>query len=178
MKILDELLPGCYVIDCDSSIDNRGIFVKTYHEKSLNQCGIDFQIKETFYSVSARNVIRGMHFQEPPFAHNKIVLCAKGEALDVIVDLRKGRDFGRTASVKLNDINNLMIYVPKGLAHGFLAMTDNCLMLYSTDVQHVKESDKGIRWDTFDFNWGTGPFILSERDRLHSDLHTFVTPFI
>ena len=177
MKIIDELLAGCYVIHTDTSSDKRGIFVKTYDEKSLNACGIEFQIKETFYSVSNRNVIRGMHFQEPPFAHNKIVQCARGEALDVLVDLRKGVDFGRTESVKLDDKNNLMIYIPKGLAHGFLATTDNCLMLYSTDFRYVKENDKGVRWDTLKFDWGIGPFILSERDRLHPDLQTFGTPF-
>lgn len=178
MKIIDEPLTGCYVIESDSSVDHRGKFVKTFHENGMNECGIEFQVKETFFSVSARNVIRGMHFQEPPFAHNKLIHCAQGAALDVLVDLRKGRDFGRIASIELNQNNKLMIYVPIGLAHGFLAMMDNCLMMYSTDFQHVKEGDKGIKWNTLNFNWGAGPFILSERDRQHPDLQNFATPFV
>ena len=178
MKIIDELLTGCYVIELDSSADHRGHFVKTFHEKGMTEFGIDFHIKETFFSFSARNVIRGMHFQAPPFAHNKRVQCAQGGAIDVVLDLRKGRDFGRIASVQLNQNNKLMIYVPIGLAHGFLATTDNCLMLYSTDVEHVKASDNGIRWDTFNFDWGEGPFILSERDKAHPEIANFSTPFV
>lgn len=177
MKIIDELLVGCFLIDPEPVHDERGYFVKTFDDEKLKECGIKFEVKDTYYSVSHKNVIRGMHFQEPPHAHGKIVQCARGEALDVLLDLRSGSDFGRCTSIILNANNRFMVYAPLGLAHGFLSTRNDTLMLYSTDSIHKRNFDKGVRWDSFNFQWGKEPFILSERDRVLPSLSEIRTSF-
>ena len=164
MKILDELLSGCYLIDPGPIKDRRGYFVKTFDQEKLKACGIEFEVKDAYYSVSRRNVIRGMHFQTRPYAHGKLVQCAKGEVLDVLLDVRPGPDFGRSASVVLDSQNRYMVFAPIGLAHGFLSKKNDSLMVYSTSSIHKPDNDSGIRWDSFKFNWGKGPFIISDRD--------------
>lgn len=164
MKILDELLSGCYLIDPEPVRDRRGYFVKTFDHEKLKEIGIKFEVKDTYFSVSHRNVIRGMHFQEHPSAHGKLVQCVRGGALDVLLDLRPGTDFGRSTSIVLNAKNKYMVFAPIGLAHGFLSVKNNSLMLYSTSSIHKPVYDKGVRWDSFNFNWGNGPFLISDRD--------------
>jgi len=177
MKIIDELLAGCFLIDPEPVHDERGYFVKTFDDEKLKECGINFEVKDTYYSVSNKNVIRGMHFQDPPYAHGKIVHCARGEALDVLLDLRSGSDFGRSTSIILNSKNRFMVYAPIGLAHGFLSAKNETLMFYSTDSIHKRDFDKGVRWDSFNFRWGKESFILSERDRVLPGLSEIRTSF-
>ncbi|MBT8563250.1 dTDP-4-keto-6-deoxy-D-glucose epimerase [Polynucleobacter paneuropaeus] len=177
MKLERELLSGCYLMGCDSFEDLRGTFVKTYHENLYTELGISFTMREEYYSFSKKDVIRGMHFQSPPFDHEKIVSCIQGAVLDVLLDLRRGNGYGSVASVELNGGDRQLIYIPKGIAHGFLSLESNSLMLYKTSVVHTPENDLGIRWDSFGFNWGIERPVLSARDQQHSELGKFQTPF-
>lgn len=177
MKILKELLPGCWLLQPQRFEDARGVFVKTYHEDLCQSLGVSLEIREEFYSVSRRDVLRGMHFQLPPHAHDKLVYCTQGAVKDVLVDLRQGPGYGRVASAVLSGENAHLIFIPKGIAHGFAALSDEALMLYKTSTVHAPQADCGIRWDSFGFDWGIAAPLLSARDQQHDALADFVSPF-
>ena len=124
MKILKELLPGCFLLQPKRVEDQRGYFVKTYHEGINQALCTNLIIREEFYSVSHKGVIRGMHFQLQPHEHDKLVYCTRGTVRDVLLDLRKGLGYGRVASVELSGESSNLIFIPKGIAHGFAALTD------------------------------------------------------
>ena len=177
MEILKELLPGCFLLQPKRFEDSRGSFVKTYHEGLCKTLGVNLEIREEFYSVSRKNVIRGMHFQLPPHEHDKLVNCTRGVVCDVLLDLRKGPGYGGVASVELSGEDSRLVFMPKGIAHGFSALTDEALMLYKTSTVHAPESDCGIRWDSFGFDWGMPMPIISTRDQQHNLFANFESPF-
>ncbi|QBJ78423.1 dTDP-4-dehydrorhamnose 3,5-epimerase family protein [Aquitalea sp. USM4] len=175
MKIIEELLPGCLLMEPQIFTDHRGEFVKTFHDDTMHSLGVDFNLHEEFYSVSHKNVLRGMHFQSEPHAHAKIVYCLTGAVMDVLLDLRSGQYFGKTRSATLSGSNKRILYIPPGIAHGFLSLQDHSLMMYKTDVHHVPAADCGIRWDSFGFDWGISQPLLSERDMAHPTLSQFAS---
>ena len=151
--------------------------MKTYHEGLFLALGVNLDIREEFFSLSHENVVRGMHFQLPPHEHDKLVYCTHGVVMDVLLDLRKGPGYGKVAFTELSAENGHIVFIPKGVAHGFAALSDETLMLYKTSTVHAPEADCGIRWDSFGFDWGiTGP-IISARDQQHSLFGDFVSPF-
>lgn len=159
--------------------DRRGAFVKTFHEGEYRRAGIDFTLAEQYFSVSKKNVIRGMHFHVPPHAHAKLVYCISGAVIDVIVDLRKGSPtYGECASYELTADRYNMLYIPVGLAHGFRALTDDTVMVYNVSTTYDRESDMGIRWDSIGFDWRIDNPIMSDRDRSFPPLQKFNSPFV
>lgn len=177
MEILKELLPGCFLLKPKRVEDPRGVFIKTYHEGLYRELGIKMEIREEFYSVSRKGVVRGMHFQLPPHEHDKLVYCTRGVVHDVLLDLRKGSGYGQVASVDVSEVNGHIIFIPKGVAHGFVSLTDEALMLYKTSTVHMPESDCGILWNSFGFDWGMDMPVLSARDEQHQALAEFSSPF-
>ena len=177
MNVLDEPLAGCLLVQPRKIEDQRGYFVKTYHEELSAALGMRLDMREEFYSNSHKNVLRGMHFQLPPHAHDKLVYCSRGQVCDVVLDLRKGRDYGRYAAVTLNEENAYMLFIPKGVAHGFVSLCENSVMLYKTSTVHAPDSDCGIRWDSFGYEWGVEQPIISVRDSQHLALDNFHSPF-
>jgi dTDP-4-dehydrorhamnose 3,5-epimerase len=178
MKLIDEPLPGAKVLQPSTAEDERGLFVKTFHEKQLTSHGISLQVQEEFFTISHRGVLRGMHFQIPPHAHRKLIYCVRGQVLDVLLDLRRDSiTFGRSVGLSLSAKNRHIIYVPAGIAHGFLSMEDNSSLIYKTDAVHAPESDLGIHWDSFGFVWPIPPSIVSPRDARHPRLEDFSSPF-
>lgn len=177
MEVLKELLPGCFLLRPMHFEDQRGSFVKTYHEGLCKTLGVNLDIQEEFYSVSRKDVIRGMHFQLPPHEHDKLVYCTRGAVTDVLLDLRTGPGYGRVVSAELSGKNAHLVFIPKGIAHGFAALTDETLMLYKTSTAHAPEADCGIRWDSFGFDWDIAEPIISARDQQHSLFADFVSPF-
>jgi dTDP-4-dehydrorhamnose 3,5-epimerase len=182
MRILQTLLPDTFLLQTDQSEDARGNFRKTYHLDTFKKLGIEFEIHEEFYSFSKKNVLRGMHFQLPPNQHEKLVYCANGEVLDVLLDLRKEFNYGQVVATKLSSTNGHMIFIPKGVAHGFLSLTDDAMVVYKTSTVHNPKSDMGILWSSFNFDWFSSlsdPItpILSERDKCHPSFSTFISPF-
>ena len=170
-------VPGLVVIDVKVFRDNRGGFVKTFHRDQFAANGLDFVPSEEFYSSSALGVLRGMHFQMPPMAHSKLVYCVKGSVLDVVVDLRKGENFGVYHSEILAEDNNRMLFIPCGCAHGFLATSNDATLIYKTDTVYSPECDAGILWDSFGFRWPESKPVLSARDGGHPPLSDFKSPF-
>jgi dTDP-4-dehydrorhamnose 3,5-epimerase len=177
MEQITELLPGCFLLKPKKLEDPRGCFVKTYHAGLFKELGVKLDIREEFYSISHKSVIRGMHFQLPPNAHEKLVYCTRGAVLDVLLDLRHGKGYGRVASAPLTGENCHLIYIPRGIAHGFVALQDESLMLYKTSTVHAPESDSGIHWDSFGFDWGVNQPMVSDRDAIHPPIEKFLSPF-
>lgn len=178
MKVVSELLPGVKLLESPAFGDVRGEFVKTFHAVVFEGAGIPFTSRESFYSSSRRGVIRGMHFQLPPHAHNKLVYCVTGRVLDVVVDLRRtSPTFKRVAMAELSRVNRRQMYVPIGVAHGFMALEDDSILVYNTDTVHAPAHDAGVRWNTLDFDWGVTDAIVSARDAGFPTLEEFHSPF-
>jgi dTDP-4-dehydrorhamnose 3,5-epimerase len=178
MELVPTKLPGLQLIRPRIFRDERGSFVKTFHADQFRELGLDFEPREEFFSTSAKNVLRGMHFQLPPVAHAKLVYCIAGSVLDVVLDLRKNSPtFGRSCAQELSAANREMFFIPVGFAHGFLALEDGATMVYQTSTVHSPSHDAGVRWDSFGFDWPAKFPVLSERDKKFPALRDFSSPF-
>jgi dTDP-4-dehydrorhamnose 3,5-epimerase/CDP-3, 6-dideoxy-D-glycero-D-glycero-4-hexulose-5-epimerase len=178
MKIIDTGFEGLYLLEGNVFEDLRGLFLKTFNQSVFSDLGLETNYKERYYSKSHKNVIRGMHFQIPPFDHIKIVNVLQGSILDVVVDLRKKSPTYKTYfSIELNDNNGRFLYIPKGFAHGFKALTDNAIVEYNQTTEYSKECDCGIRWDSFGFDWQVSNPVISERDSNFQSLNDYSSPF-
>ena len=119
-----------------------------------------------------------MHFQTPPHDHEKIAYCMQGRVLDVVVDLRKNSStYGQHVALELDAARGHGLFIPKGMAHGFLALTESVLMAYKVTTVYASSNDAGIHWDSFGLNWGVKQPIVSTRDRAHPAFEDFISPF-
>lgn len=177
-KIEDTLLTGCKLIKPRIHKDSRGFFVKTYHNEAFASLGLAGNFAEIYYSKSRKDVLRGMHFQLPPADHEKLVTCIAGRVLDVALDLRRNSPtYGKHFAVHLTDEEGKMLYLPRGFAHGFLALSNEATLLYHVTSVYVPECDAGILWNSAGIDWGISTPILSERDRHFPPLAEFKSPF-
>lgn len=173
---------GAYLIDSAFSDDNRGSFTKLFEKEAFRESGIDFNCSESFVSCSDKNVVRGLHFQSfRPQA--KLVSVIFGKIYDVIVDLRKGSNtYGQWRGYYLSSENHRSLLVPKGFAHGFLALRDNTSVLYQCDGAYDKDSDTGILFCDKDIavNWQTevSKLIVGQRDRGLMTFKEFESNFV
>jgi len=171
-------LPGCVELMLPRSEDTRGGFLKLFHRGAFATLGLETDIAEVFCTTSRRHVIRGLHFQTPPHAHAKLVVCLDGAVQDVALDLRRGSpSYGRHATVELSASAGNALYLPMGFAHGFCALSEASTVLYLTSGEHAPEHDAGVAWDSAGIAWATDAPILSARDRAHPALADFDTPF-
>lgn len=165
MIITETCIPGVFIIETDIYEDKRGIFIKTFNYTIFKEKGLEYDFKESFYSISKRGVVRGMHFQMPPYDYAKLVYATSGRIIDVVLDIRKGLPtYGKYISVELSAENGKCIYISRGCAHGFLALEDNSTVIYLQTKEYSPEHDKGVRWDSFGMNWEIEKPILSSRD--------------
>ena len=161
---------GAYIINSYSTEDNRGSFVKNFEKDIFAKHGVTFDCSESFISVSDKNVIRGMHFQLH-HPQSKLVGVISGKVYDVIVDLRKESiSFGKWVGVYLSSENKTSLFIPRGCAHGFIALTNNSIVSYMCDGKYDKETDTGILYCDNDINikWPINDLsqaILGERDK-------------
>ena len=173
MTLSETEIAGLLVISYKKFTDNRGNFVK-----SFQQSKISMNIAESFYSISSKDVIRGMHFQQPPYDHSKLVFVICGKITDVVIDLRKNsKTFGQYLSISLSADNNKAIYIPSGFAHGFIAEEDNTITNYFVSSEYNSKADSGVRWNSFGFDWGISDPIVSDRDQAFPLLSDFSSPF-
>ncbi|MCC3153812.1 dTDP-4-dehydrorhamnose 3,5-epimerase [Hymenobacter sp. BT770] len=146
------------------SHDKRGIFVKTFHAGAFREHGLAVDFRESYYSVSHKDVVRGMHFQLPPYEHDKLVYVTQGRILDVIVDLRSSSPFYlQFAAIELKEHVNA-VYIPRGFAHGFLTLSNTATVVYNVNSVYEATADSGIRWDTIGFSWPVRTPVVSDRD--------------
>ena len=177
MASIHEILPKVRYVKLEKLEDVRGSFIKTYTPHLYHRYLREFEMREEFYTVSKKNVIRGMHFQLPPDDHEKVVFCSAGSARDVMLDLRLGKGYGKFVDIHLSGEEPGLLFMPKGIAHGYRALEDNTNMVYKTSSEYAPESDTGILWNSFGYDWGPAVPILSDRDQLLSSFEDFKTPF-
>lgn len=179
MEITPSKITGCYELQPNILWDDRGRFVKVFHQGVFAKHGLETCFAEEYYSVSQRGVLRGMHFQTPPMDHTKMVYCIAGAVLDVVVDLRLGSPtYGEFVQFDLNAEKGNIVYIPPGLAHGFYALSDSATLIYKVTTVYSPEHDSGILWDSAGIPWPDSAPILSTRDKGFPALKNFVTPFI
>jgi dTDP-4-dehydrorhamnose 3,5-epimerase len=176
-EILPTSIDGVKLLKSKVHLDARGSFLKTFHAGLFVANGMDFTPREQFFSISKKNVLRGLHFQLPPSAHAKLVFCTSGRILDVVLDLRRGRNSRRVHSCELGTEGGEMLFIPKGCAHGFLALEENSTVFYLTDSEHDPGRDSGILWNSIGFDWGISDPALSQRDAAFPELAEFSSPF-
>jgi len=178
MLIKERKLKGVFEIGLVPHEDHRGFFVRTYDDKLFSSYGLHRDWVQENHSYSKRKgTLRGLHFQFPPHAETKLVRAVSGEIYMAFVDLRKGLStFGQWDGVILSEDNKKMLYIPKGLALGMCALTDNCTLLYKMDEYYMPESQGTIRWDDPDIgiDWPVGNPILSEKDSKAKSFKEFV----
>ena len=170
MIFIKTIIPDVYILEPPVFEDYRGYFLESFNLEKFqeNVCSIKFvQDNE---SKSTKGVLRGLHFQKPPFSQAKLVRCIEGRVMDVAVDIRKGSlTYGKHVAVELSGKNKRQLFVPRGFAHGFAVLSESAIFAYKVDNDYAPVSDCGIRWNDIDLNidWGlTDQNIqLSEKDK-------------
>lgn len=171
-------LPGVVELLPKLHRDERGDFIKTHHAPSFAALGLPFVLAEEYVTTSRHGVVRGLHLQTPPFEHAKIVYCAAGEALDVVLDVRLGSPaFGQHARFTLSAERGNVLYIPPGLAHGFCVTGESATLVYKVSSIHAPDHDTGVRWDSAGIDWPSTAPIVSARDKALPSLAAFVSPF-
>ena len=182
MEIIKTAIEGVVIIQPRIFEDARGYFFESFSQREFDEklCPITFvQDNE---SKSSYGVMRGLHFQRPPFTQSKLVRCVKGAVLDVAVDIRKGSPtYGQHVAVELTEDNHLSIFIPKGFAHGFSVLSETAVFQYKCDEFYHPEADGGISIldDSLGIDWRipVEKAILSDKDTRHSLLRDFDSPF-
>jgi dTDP-4-dehydrorhamnose 3,5-epimerase len=180
MIIEKNHIEGLLVIKPEVFEDERGYFFESYNEERFRKLGIDVKFMQDNESKSGKSVLRGLHFQVPPFEQGKLVRVIRGAVLDVAVDLRKSSPtYGKWASIELSEKNKWMYWIPAGFAHGFLTLEENTIFFYKCTQVYNKESEKGISWNDTDLkiDWGTVNPLVSEKDKTAGKFRDFVSPF-
>lgn len=179
MKIVDTNISGLKVIEPNKFEDTRGIFVKTFNNDFFKDNGLNIEIKETYYSISHQDVVRGMHFQTPPFDHIKLVYVPNGKIIDVVLDIRKNSStYGKYFDISLSGENGKILVIPRGLAHGFKSLEDNTNVTYMQTTCYAPNNDGGVKFDSFGYDWLINNPKLSDRDLSFKELSEFDSPFI
>ena len=165
-------ISGLRVIEPDVHVDGRGYFAETYNAQRYADAGIDAVFVQDNESRSSKGVVRGLHWQAAPHTQAKLVRVVSGAVLDVLVDVRKGSPtFGRHVSVYLSGENHKQVFVPRGLAHGFIALEDDTVFSYKCDNLYCPEAERGLKFDdpALGIEWPDvgGPMGLSEKDLRH-----------
>jgi len=179
MEIRKTSIEGCYEILPKVFQDERGKLIKTFHVNTFESLGLGIKFDEEYYSISAKGVLRGLHFQIPPEAHIKCVTCIKGKIFDVVVDLRKGSpSYKQHFTTILEETEGKMLYIPKGCAHGFYVLEDQSIFLNRSSSPFSAAHDMGIRWDSCGIQWPDTEPTLSEKDKGMISLEDFDSPFV
>ena len=171
MQVIDTILEGVKIIIPKVFLDDRGYFFESFNDKEFREKVCNTTFVQDNQSKSCRGTLRGLHWQAPPFAQSKLVRVTKGAVIDVAVDVRVGSPtFGKHVSVKLSDENNFQLFIPRGFAHGFIALTDDVIFQYKCDNLYNKESERAVRWDSINWNleeYNIETLLLSDKDKVH-----------
>lgn len=182
MNIIQTSIPGVVIIEPRLFKDDRGYFFESFSERDFNAQVREVKFVQDNESMSSYGVMRGLHFQRPPFTQSKLVRCVKGAVLDVAVDIRKGSPtYGQHVAVELTEENHRQFFVPRGFAHGFAVLSETAIFQYKCDNFYHPEADGGISIldDSLGIDWHipTDHAILSEKDTKHPLLKDFDSPF-
>lgn len=182
MEIIKTAIDGVVIIEPKVFKDQRGYFFESFSQREFEAKVRKINFVQDNESMSSYGVMRGLHFQRPPYTQSKLVRCVKGKVLDVAVDIRKGSPtYGQHVAVELSEDNHRQFFVPRGFAHGFAVLSDTAVFQYKCDNFYAPQADGGIsiKDDSLGIDWKipTDMVILSEKDTLHSCLKDFDSPF-
>lgn len=182
MEVIKTKIDGVLIIEPRVFEDSRGYFFESFSQREFNEKVDKITFLQDNESKSSYGVMRGLHFQRPPFAQSKLVRCVKGAVLDVAVDIRKGSPtYGKHVAVELTEDNHRQFFIPKGFAHGFAVLSDVAVFQYKCDEFYHPEVDGGISIldNSLGIDWQipTDKAILSEKDMKHEMLKDFESPF-
>lgn len=175
MNVIQTSIPEVLIIEPKVFYDPRGYFMESFSLKLFEEKVCNTSFVQDNESKSSYGVLRGLHYQLPPFAQSKLVRVVYGRVLDVAVDIRRGSPtFGKYVSAELTDSNKLMMFIPRGFAHGFVVLSEECLFQYKCDSYYSPESEASIKWDdpaiNIDWRIPEADILLSERDKKHPTL--------
>ena len=182
MEVIKTAIDGLVIIEPKVFKDARGYFFESFSQREFEEKVRKINFVQDNESMSSYGVMRGLHFQRPPFTQSKLVRCVKGKVLDVAVDIRKGSPtYGQHVAVELSEDNHRQFFVPRGFAHGFSVLSDVAVFQYKCDNFYAPEADGGIsiKDSSLGINWliPLGEAILSEKDINHLCLKDFDSPF-
>lgn len=181
MQIEETGLPGLKVLTPARFGDSRGFFSESWNRRRMAEQGLDLDFVQDNHSLSrAPGTLRGLHFQSPPAAQDKLVRCGQGALFDVAVDIRKGSpSYGAWFGIELSAENGKQLLVPKGFLHGFVTRVPDTEVIYKCTDYYAPECDGAVAWDSCGINWGfEGPPVLSEKDAAAPALADFDSPFV
>jgi len=182
MNLIKTTIDGLVLLQPTIFNDHRGFFMESFHKKNINNLIGDINFVQDNESESSRGVLRGLHFQKPPYAQAKLVRCLKGSVLDVALDLRKDSiTYGHFETNLLSQENKKQLFIPKGFAHGFIVLSETAIFSYKIDNYYNPDSESGILWSDPDLkiDWKIPKveIIISEKDTKLSTFNNFVSPF-
>lgn len=179
MNIIEKKIKGVFEITLVPKSDDRGYFMRAYDKKMFEFFNIERDwVQENQSRSEKKGIIRGLHFQFPPYSEAKLIRCNKGAIFDVYLDLRKNSPtYGRWESIELTEQNRKMLFLPRGFAHGFCTLTEISEVIYKVDNFFSKDHDSGIIWNDTDLaiNWPSQEPILSEKDKKLMTLKEFTS---
>lgn len=184
MNVIKTDIEGLLIIEPQVFGDNRGYFFESFNTEAFaNATGVQVLFVQDNESKSKRGVVRGLHFQKPPFAQSKLVRVVQGAVLDVAVDIRKtSPTYGHHVAVELTAENHRQFFIPKGFAHGFSVLSEEVIFQYKCDCLYTPQSEGALAWDDPDLaiDWHLPKFevLLSEKDQHHQQFKQFITPFV
>jgi dTDP-4-dehydrorhamnose 3,5-epimerase len=174
MKFRSTEVEGAYVVQPVQAHDERGFFARTFSADDFTKWGLEPCVAECSIAYNrARGTLRGLHYQHAPHEETKLVRCTRGTAFDVAVDLRTDSPtYLRWAAVELSAENRLAFYIPRGCAHGYLTLTDDCELEYQISTGHAPDAARGVRWNdpAVAIAWPNEPLVISARDASYPDL--------
>ncbi len=181
MEIKERKLKGTFEITLKPHGDHRGFFMRTFDDKIFKDWGLDRAwVQENHSSSGQKGIIRGLHFQLPPYSETKMVRCIRGAVLDVFVDIRKDSPtFGQWDAIELTEENKKMIFIPRGFAHGFCTLTERSEVVYKVDNFYTPTAEQGLLWNDaeININWPVAEPILSQKDEKNLTLKEFVKEY-
>ena len=180
MEIIKTPLEGLLIIKPDVFEDERGYFFESFNHGKFLNLGLDLKFMQDNESKSKKGVLRGLHFQAPPFAQGKLVRVMRGSVLDVAVDIRRESPTdGKWESIVLSGQNKWMYWIPAGFAHGFATLEDDTIFFYKCTNIYNKASEGSILWNDPDLNinWGLEAPVISDKDKISPKFKEFISPF-
>jgi dTDP-4-dehydrorhamnose 3,5-epimerase len=181
MQIIERKLKGVFEISLNPLTDERGFFMRTYDIDIFREAGLHREwVQENHSRSEKKGIIRGLHFQLPPFTETKLLRCIRGSVMDVFVDLREGSEsFGKWDSIELSELNKKMIFIPRGFAHGFYTLTEISEVVYKVDNFYSKQHEAGIKWndEVLKITWPGSDVFVSEKDDRNMRMKEFVKEF-
>ena len=182
MQFVETKIEGLTIIEPTVFGDKRGYFLESFNLEKFEENVYPIKFVQDNESKSSKGVLRGLHFQKPPFEQAKLVRCIEGKVIDVVVDIRKGSPtYGKHLAVELSGENKRQLFVPRGFAHGFLVLSESATFAYKVDNSYAPEYDSGIKFDDIDLNidWGLNKegVQLSVKDKNLSFFKDLDSPF-